>query len=204
MRLGRLLLAGSMLAMAGCASKGPERPPDYARCLGVLEKAQARFDPIADFGDPGGCGISKGVKLQSAAIDLSSPLQMTCNLAEALLKFEKEVVQPAAMRHFGQAVVRIHHMGGYVCRKMNNGRQNAGLSMHASGRAIDIGSFELRDGSRVSVLRDWRGGGAKQRFLHEIGERACRIFTLVLTPNHDRLHKDHFHFDIGPHRLCSL
>ncbi|HYC13481.1 MAG TPA: extensin family protein, partial [Stellaceae bacterium] len=33
--------------------------------------------------------------------------------------------------------------------------------------------------------------------------RACDYFSVVLSPDSDRYHYNHLHFDIGPWRLCQ-
>jgi hypothetical protein len=77
-------------------------------------------------------------------------------------------------------------------------------SLHASARAIDIAGFRLADGSDVRVGRDWFAADGRGRFLRAAARAACGHFSVVLTPDHDRDHRDHLHFDIGPWRLCGL
>ncbi|MGB1082190.1 MAG: extensin family protein [Alphaproteobacteria bacterium] len=36
-----------------------------------------------------------------------------------------------------------------------------------------------------------------------INEGACDYFQLVLNPNSDAAHRDHFHFDLGPWKSCD-
>jgi hypothetical protein len=43
----------------------------------------------------------------------------------------------------------------------------------------------------------WRGGGAPAAFLHDIRARACLLFNLVLSPDYNTDHADHFHLDMG-------
>ncbi len=95
----------------------------------------------------------------------------------------------------------LRHLGTYACRREtgSSGRWSA----HASGRAIDIAGVELADGTVITVEHDWRGGSAKSRFLHELARRACRRFSLVLTPDSDRDHHDHIHLGDGKWRLCG-
>ena len=66
-----------------------------------------------------------------------------------------------------------------------------------------MGGFELADGTVISVKKDWRGAGKRSEFLQEVARASCEHFNVVLTPNHNRLHNDHLHLDIGPHRLCG-
>jgi hypothetical protein len=79
--------------------------------------------------------------------------------------------------------------------------------------AIDAGRFLRQDGSELSVDRDFHGAlGAKtcgdgaaphpataaaralRRLLCEIV--AQRIFNVVLTPNYNPPHKNHFHLEV--------
>lgn len=206
-RLGTMLSMAALLALAGCSGLGPPgaRPPPPAvpqagQCLQYLAAAGVAFERLTDFRTPQGCGIAGAVRVHRAAIAWSRPAMASCALAARLYEFERGVVQPLATRYFGQPVQRIHHLGTYACRNERGGRR---LSQHALGQAVDITAFELADGNLVSVARHWRGGGAAAGFLHEVARRACGSFSVVLTPNSDAAHHDHFHLDIGPHTLCG-
>ena len=43
-----------------------------------------------------------------------------------------------------------------------------------------------------------------RNFLHHVARNACRYFSVVLTPDSNRDHYNHFHLDIGPGRVCSV
>ena len=193
-------------ALAGCAATPP--PPSIpdipagSACLGELAARQVSFTREADFRTGRGCGIDTAISLAHSVAALNRPARMSCGLALVLNDYERAVVQPAAWAHFGQPVVRLHHVGAYVCRGRSG---NAGrLSEHAFGRAIDIIAFELLDGTLIRVADHWWGAGARSAFLQDVGRGACRHFTVVLTPNHDRAHRDHFHLDVGPWTLCGV
>ena len=51
---------------------------------------------------------------------------------------------------------------------------------------------------------EWRRPGDERRFLRAVAVAACRKFSVVLTPNSDRFHRDHIHVDIGPWRKCGV
>src|SRR5262249_8330175 len=89
--------------------------------------------------------------------------------------------------------------GSFACRA--NSSRPSRLSQHALGQAIDISGFRLSDGSRVSVERDWSDSGARGIFLHRLASKACRYFSVVLTPQSNADHYNHFHFDCGPARF---
>ncbi len=213
--LGAALALSALLALAGCgggsggSATGSPSPFPYTSsvslaggaCFGALAQRQVDFTRIDDFGSSGGCGIAEAIELHASTASLNQSATLGCPLAVALNDFERQILQPAAQRHFGQHVARIHHFGAYACRGRSG---NAGrLSEHAKGRAIDISAFELADGTILRIKDDWRGAGKRSRFLHDVTRGACGIFRVVLGPNHDRAHHDHLHFDIGPWRLCA-
>ncbi|WP_437900611.1 extensin family protein [Sorangium sp. So ce124] len=86
-------------------------------------------------------------------------------------------------------------------------------NQHALGLAIDVAAFVKADGTRLDVKADWLGAiGAppcgpgsepKAPTPHalELREILCSIstsglFNVVLTPNANEAHANHFHFDI--------
>ena len=206
--LGLVTLAMTLaLILAGCG--GPPPPPPAPprieltgeQCIAALVDRGAAFDRRDDFREGNGCGVADAVSMWHGTAAFSRPATMSCQLALALMEFETQIAQPAALRHFGVPILRTHHVGTYACRRRTGGGR---LSEHAHGRAIDIIAFELADGRMVRVEQDWRGSGDASRFLQDVGRGACGVFSVVLTPNHDRAHRDHFHFDIGPWRLCGM
>ena len=72
--------------------------------------------------------------------------------------------------------------------------------LHGFGNAIDISSFTLADGRKVTVQQGWRGDGDERAFLREIRKDACAEFMTVLGPGSDRHHGDHFHLDLANRR----
>lgn len=121
-------------------------------------------------------------------------LVTSCPVAAALFLWERDVVQPAALRHLGSQVERVDHAGSFSCRRLY-GRSEGQYSEHATADAIDIVGFRLADGRRISVLRDWQGDAPATRFLREVRDGACDLFSTVLSPDYNLAHADHFHFD---------
>jgi hypothetical protein len=99
-------------------------------------------------------------------------------------------------------VTAIEHMGTYACRTVSG---TSTLSRHAFGDAIDISGFQFRDGSRYSLKDDWEhnttvfetDAGA---WLYERGRswHLTGLWSVVLTPNYNTAHDDHFHIDLTP------
>lgn len=119
---------------------------------------------------------------------------LACPLAVALTLWEREVVQPAAEQRLGSRVAAIDHYGSYACRRMY-GRPVGDWSEHARARAIDVAGFELRDGRRITVARNWDRPGAEGRFLHDVRDGGCRLFATTLSPDYNAAHRDHLHLD---------
>jgi hypothetical protein len=129
---------------------------------------------------------------------------VSCRLALGIARFER-LVQEEAQRHFGKRVSAIEQGGTYNCRKMT--RFNL-VSEHSYANAVDIRAFKLEDGRRVTVLRDFGAvdrepATAKQRFLRDLARRSYDegVFSVVLTPYWDALHRDHLHLDMARYRV---
>jgi hypothetical protein len=116
-------------------------------------------------------------------------------MVSALDRWINEAVQPAALKWFAQPVVEIRQISAYSCRGMN-GNPNARISEHAFGNALDIASFTLADGHKITVKGGWRGAPEEQGFLRDVQGAACDVFTTVLAPGSNAFHYDHIHVDL--------
>ncbi|HLI21777.1 MAG TPA: extensin family protein [Stellaceae bacterium] len=121
----------------------------------------------------------------------------TCPLAVDLALFVDHVVQLAAQRDMHSDVARIDQLGTFACRPIVGEGPTAELSQHASANAIDIAGFTFADGEKAMVAADWQGDDAKARFLHDVHDGACGIFPVVLSPDFNAAHRNHFHFDLS-------
>ncbi len=131
---------------------------------------------------------------------------LNCPLVSALDEWFATAVQPAALRWFRQPVAEVRQISAYSCRGMN-GNPRARISEHSFGNALDIASFTLADGRRITVKNGWRGSPEEQGFLRDVQAAACDRFSTVLAPGSDRFHADHFHVDLmrrsGGRRACN-
>jgi hypothetical protein len=167
-----------------------------------LAATEIVFTPVPDTRDAStGCAMKNVVYVSQSYIPYNHDCLMTCSLTLAMYKFEKNVVQPLAQKHFGQPVVKIHHVGTYNCRPVRG--SSVLLSEHAYANAIDIIAFQLQDGRMISIEQHWNQQGQEAKFLHDVAQKACKRFRKVLTPNYNDLHHDHFHFDQGFVKLCG-
>ena len=167
------------------------------RCRSLLAQAGIRFTALPPR-RAGQCGYDDAVRFaRGGALSIDyrpSDLGTSCAVAAALALWEWHVVQPAALRRFGSRVASIDHFGSYSCRRLY-GRDQGAWSEHAAANAVDIAAFRLEDGTRISVVGDWRGSGAPAAFLRDVRDGACRLFATVLSPDYNAAHRDHLHLD---------
>ena len=141
------------------------------------------------------CGYRDGIRLGSEPIGFRPAGVITsCSVAAGLYLLETRVIQRAALRHLGSPVTAIDHAGSYSCRRLYS-RSEGAYSEHATADAIDILGFRLANGQQVSVLRDWDGDTPKAKFLREVRDGSCRLFSTVLSPDYNAAHADHLHLD---------
>jgi len=199
--LSRLLVTLLIALLSACAATPEPTIGGGPSCAGEIAARGGVFERVADREGPNGCRLADAVRLTRSSVALDQPVQINCATALHLLRFETDVLQPAAERHFGKRLTRVRHFGGYSCRaRSDNARR---LSEHALGNAIDIAGFDLSDGTQITVARHWGEPGARGAFLQDVARGACSIFHLVLTPRTDAQHRSHFHFDIGRWRRCD-
>ena len=172
---------------------------DAARCAALLDAAGSGDRPAPPLRPADArCGYSNGVRLgrdgDDAARYAPAGVVTACPVAAALVLWERDVVQPAALRLLGERVASIDHYGSYSCRRLY-GRSEGGYSEHATANALDIAGFRLASGRRISVLRDWSDTGRDAAFLHAVRDGACVLFATVLSPDYNAAHADHLHFD---------
>lgn len=167
---------------------------DTQKCLAVLSAGNITHTPLPPL-EAGECGYTNAVTLtQGGAIALkfqpASP-GLSCPVAAALALWEREIVQPVALKHFGSAVAAIDHYGTYSCRTIAG---SARQSEHAAANAIDIAGFRLENGKRITIAADWNHAKS-QEFLREVRDGACQLFSTTLLPDYNKAHADHLHLD---------
>jgi hypothetical protein len=121
-------------------------------------------------------------------------LVTSCPVAAALHLWERDTVQPAALRLLGERIAAIDHYGSYSCRRIGADSEGA-YSEHATANAVDIAAFRTSSGRRISVQRDWAASGVEAAFLRDVRDGACTLFATVLSPDYNAAHADHLHFD---------
>lgn len=217
MRAARAILPVllGVLLLVGCSSRPEHRDHAWrqqaeAVCMAKGDFASSYVQRIRRVNGNGACGIWQPLKVSAGLggmVAFSRTETLNCPMTSALDGWFWHSVQPSALKIFGMPVVEMRTMGAYNCRTRNN-RRGARLSEHSFGNALDVAAFRLSDGREISVLGGWRGDADERVFLREIHRGACTIFTTVISPDGDRHHQDHFHFDLarhnasGTHRHC--
>ena len=123
-----------------------------------------------------------------------SPASGACELAQALADTIEDVVD--------DGVVVLRHLGTYNCRTIAG---TDTLSRHAFGDAIDIYGFDFEDGTAWTLVDNWEhdttsfstDAGA---WLYDTshGWHDQQLWNIILTPNYNDAHDNHFHVDMTP------
>jgi hypothetical protein len=187
--------------------------PTVADCHGWLDLYQLSWeigDPAQGVGDP----IVLDVPVNGMSYRYSANTSprtafsvMSCELAVSLAK--------AAPMLRARDIVEVVDIGVYNYRCIGEGTPPdcpQGMSQHAYAQAIDIAGFTDDLGTFYSVNDDWvidpdseatceaaTVAGA-DAFLHEtICElKHAGVWNIVLTPNYNAAHRNHFHVDLTP------
>jgi len=180
-----LLIAGLLIVVGACSSK-PDVPVSSKQTARVL---------------PNRCGISNPVEIAwvnigaERPVSIVPPAKLDRYMTGPLAAWQARVRQ-AALYYFNTPVASITNISSYACRRIG-GRANGRLSNHALGLALDISGFRLADGRIIDVAADWGRDTPQGRFLLAAHQEACRSFDIVLGPNYNRAHRNHFHVDMG-------
>jgi hypothetical protein len=185
----------------------PMRPPDeIVACEQRLTNVGVEFSPSKIPIHPSAdgsflCGAPQVVRYERGPgnIRYSSKPKMSCPLALAFADFER-IIQEEALAHLGKRVKKINHVGTYNCREMV---LYDFISEHSYANGIDISSFELEGGRTLTIGKDYFDEDAGGEFLRALAKRiyAEGVFSVVMTPNADSLHKHHLHVDMAHYRF---
>ena len=190
----------------------PPSPAEiFQSCLSEMRSAGMEFQILGKVTD-GRCTLEGAVALQSVVtpggkVELPAHPRLLCAFAMKFGRWIAETAAPIIAAHAGASLKTISTGPGLECRN-RNGESSGKPSEHAKGNAIDVASFELTNRRRITV------GDADMDIplavaLKGLRTSACGYFTTVLGPGSNEAHKDHLHFDLGPHgrsdnyRICE-
>ncbi len=203
------------LALAGCGHVERPAPPvprsiaapsdaETRACFADLSRMGLRFSPLVDHDIGNGCGWVGAVQLVDIGVPVTDLTAIRCGEARAFAGWVRGGVAPAAYQILGSELARVEGMGSYACRNVIGSASAASRrSGHAIANAIDVAGFVLKDGRRVTILRDWASSDpAVQRFLATVHASACKRFGTVLSPAYNAAHANHFHLEDDHAGLC--
>lgn len=187
----------------------PDREPELSDCHADLAARGVSFEPtVIPVDSPSGhpnlvCGIDDpvyllspvhGVELKYIDGNVTERVLAGCEMAHALVDTIDDVAE--------SGVTSLLHIGTYNCRVISG---TSTLSQHAFANAIDIYGFEFDDGRLWTLVDDWEHDTQNftteaARWLYESGYRwhDQRYWNLILTPNYNSAHDNHFHVDLTP------
>jgi hypothetical protein len=188
---------------------------DQHACLDGLAPAGVEFELATNppAANPA-CRIEAPVRLKAIKV-LSRPATvirlpdepiLSCKFVERFGHWLGDLVGPLIAGRLNSDVKAVRTGPGYECRNRNRA-ENANLSAHAKGLALDIMSFELADGQKLTVKPS--GDERARATVETLRTAACGWFTTVLGPGSDAAHAEHMHVDILPHgssdryRICE-
>jgi len=133
-------------------------------------------------------------------------LYADCTLIRSLLE-----AAPIMRKH---DIVEVADIGVYNYRCIGGGTPPDcpnGISQHAYAKAIDFAGFKTSDSTTYTVLTDWvidtsgttctaATEDPKDDFLHQLicELKQKKVWNIVLTPNYNSDHRNHFHVDLTP------
>ncbi len=187
----------------------PEKPkleitPQTSDCTAQLAALGAVFKSQTTPVNQGHCSITNPVRLTSVKtagepVVFSDQPVLSCHFAVVLAGWTRDVAGPLVKATTRQPLVAMATGPGFDCRG-RNGDGSGKMSEHASGNAVDVGSFKLGDGKVLNV----KGSNTS---LDALRAAACEKFTTVLGPGSNSAHEEHFHFDLASrkngYRLCN-
>ena len=200
----------AVLSLMGCGTGGggtnfvakyePWREEEETACMAAAAVRQSPYiQARAALGGPSVCGAARPFEMSAAGqgrVALRPAAMLRCPMIPQIDRWVSETIEPAAQRYFGVPLVEIKVAASYACRPINH-VSGGTLSEHGYANALDVSTFVLADGRKITVKGGWHGEPAEAAFLRQVHSGACREFTTVLGPNYNRAHHDHFHVDLA-------
>ncbi|WP_053234703.1 extensin family protein [Sandaracinus amylolyticus] len=183
--------------------------PADESCHAMLDALGLEWEPIASLrgvADPVRVQPTiAGVRYRSASQSMPTAMSMDCELAPRLVRLSELIST--------YGIDEVIHLGIYNYRCIGGGDPDSGTctpSQHAYARAIDLHAFGLEGSDATYSTEDdfvitrradtcpMMSSSEPDRVLKEI---ACalwseRVFQIVLTPNYNDAHRNHYHVDL--------
>ena len=196
------------------AEQSKPNPAIDQACLDRLGDALITFEAVTlPLPTNPGCAIETPVRLKTVMssngtepILLPDRPTVSCHFGERFGHWLRDLVAPLILGELAAELKSVRTGPGYECRNRNRA-EDGKISAHASGLAIDVGSFELSNGRMLAFAP--KGDEHMRATVDAIRVAACGWFTTVLGPGSDEAHTDHMHVDILQHgssdrfRICQ-
>lgn len=162
----------------------------------TMDRPSGQPDAICDVFEPVRvAGRLNGVNFRPSSFDNApSTMYVQCGVALALW----DMAELGKTRGITDYV----HYGTYNCRTIAGTNT---LSQHAYANAIDIAGVQTAGGQRYTILSHWEDGVNTPttpggQLLHWLAHTMhdLRIWNIILTPEYNAAHNDHFHIDLTP------
>lgn len=190
-----LVALSAILGSCGGKQTLPQSPSGMAQLCGDPALVGEVLPTISD---KNGCGIEQPVRVHFVSgVALNERPVLNCNTARTLRTWVDNAAQPS-VEGLNAHITNLRVVSHYACRTRNS-QSGARLSEHATGSAIDIAGFTLSTGDTVTVLEHWRHAKYGP-VLRDMYKGACGPFGTTLSPDADRFHQDHMHFDTAAYR----
>jgi len=182
---------------------------DREACRWRLRALGVAFEPGPPAADDAPCVVAAPLVISelSPGIAVSPEAVLTCEAAEAVATWMRDVVGPAADRHLQDAAAGIEISSSFACRASGF---DAIARAHASASAVDVTGVAFRQGQRHLIRNRDSESGPEAAFQRAIRIGACRHFARVQGPGSNfggtELGDTHLHLDVaersGGERIC--
>lgn len=172
---------------------------DLAECKAALNRSDIKYTVVGTKKSKS-CIIHDFVALDRSAYPYTVPPKASCPLIAAIVLWENAVVKKSAKKHLKSPIAKIHSVRVFTCRNIAGQKRR---SQHSYANALDVTGFSLKNGKKITVLKDWGKNTPAGRFLRDVRDQSCDVFQMVLSPEYNAAHRDHFHFDLGSWKSCD-
>ena len=178
---------------------GPDFDP--ANVTSALSDCDQRLAEIADIEllprliGPGECGGRDLIRLNAVLlpnhkrVEVKPTAVLRCAMAESFAAWVRDDASDKVAA-LGDALRSVDIYGSYECRG-RNWVDDAKLSEHGKGNAIDLRALVLADGRHITLTDET----ISKPLRDDLRDSACHRFTTVLGPGADSHHNDHIHLD---------
>lgn len=187
----------------------PNAETELSECYSELAARGVAFEPaiIADRSPDSHpsltCHVEDPLYILGAVHDVELAYSMNDGAARTLAACDMAHSLTDTIDDVGdRGVTILRHYGTYNCRVISG---TSRLSRHAYGDAIDIFGFEFADGSLYTLAGDWEHDtttpqSQAAQFMYDAAYRwhDAAYWNIILTPNYNDAHDDHFHVDLTP------